>query len=108
MPLAQEGHLGLFGYCLALDFVMFHSRYQILGQLLLDVAGVTAVQHHRVAVLVREVGEIIQRYHTVFHAEIVHVLMDQRVVRLVSEGAAAYCYVVEKAAGPAVGGVHRA
>jgi len=56
----QKGHLSLLWNALAFNFQMFESNYHLLGQFLLNVASMSAVNHHWVAVLVSQVRKIVK------------------------------------------------
>jgi len=86
---------------------MFESNYHLLSQFLFNVASMSAVNHHWVAVLVSQVRKIVKGYHTIFDAKIVKVFMSKSIIRLVSQGAAANGDMVKKTARPTIRSMHR-
>lgn len=59
MTFFEEGYFSLFGDDLPLNFVVPKGSNQIMHYLLLNIACVTAIDHHRVAVLIGKVVEIV-------------------------------------------------
>jgi hypothetical protein len=66
------------------------------------------VDHDWIAVMVSQIVVVLEGDHAVLDAEFLKVVVFEGVVGFVSEGAAADGDVVQQAAGPTVGCVHRA
>lgn len=74
-----------------------------MDYLLLDISCMATINHHRVAILIGQIVEVIQRDHAVFDAEVMNILMNQGIVRLVGEWAATDCDVIEESTRATVG-----